>query len=209
MRRSFFCGLAVAVLALSVSSLNGCLQSKPTRFYVLHSMLDTRATTQSTASGQSVAIGIGPVKIPDYLDRPQMATRKGQSGLEYAEYDRWAEPLDKNLARAISGNLSVLLNTENVVSFPWPKSTQAIYQVIVEIIRLDSAGDGKVVLDARWTILSEGAEKQLLAKRSYIETPAPGAGCEPIATAMSTAVETLSREIASAIERLQSERPAS
>lgn len=172
-------------------------------------MLDTPASTQQAASGQSVTIGIGPVKIPDYLDRPQMATRKGQSGLEYAEFDRWAEPLDKNLARAISGNLSVLLGTENVVSFPWPKSTQAVYQVIVEIIRMDSAGDGKVVLDAHWTILSEGAEKQLLAKRSYIETPARGSGYEAVATATSTAVETLSRDIASAIERLQSERPAS
>lgn len=188
--------------------LSGCAQSKPTRFYVLHSMLDARTPTQGATQGEDVPIGVGPVKIPDYLDRPQMVARKGQSSLELAEFDKWAEPLDKNLTRAISGNLSVLLATESIVSFPWPKSTQARYQVTVDIIQLDSVPGGKVVLDARWMILCDGGDKVLVTKRSYIETPTSAAGYDGIALAMSAAVESLSREIASAIGTFRSERPA-
>jgi uncharacterized protein len=205
MRRSSFQGLAAVILLAALVFPGGCAQSKPTRFYVLHSMLDAR--TQAQHEGQDFLIGVGPVKIPDYLDRPQMITRKGQSNLELAEFDKWAEPLDRNLARSISGNLSVLLDTESIISFPWPKAAKPKYQVSVEIIRMDGVLGGKVVLDTRWMILSVDEEKALLTKRSFIETPTPTADYDGFALAMSTAVESLSREIASAIGMIRATAP--
>ena len=205
MWRSIVQGLAAVVLTTALVFSGGCAQSKPTRFYVIHSMLE--ASSPGQHEGQGIFFGVGPVKIPDYLDRPQMITRKGQSSLELAEFDKWTEPLDRNLTRAISGNLTVLLGTERIVSFPWPKAAKPKYQVMVEIVRMDGTLGGKIVLDARWLILSVDEEKALLSKGSFIETPVPTADYDGFALAVSTAVETLSREIASAIETILAANP--
>ena len=205
MRTSSFQWLAAVLMAATVAFTGGCAQSKPTRFYVIHSMLDARSPGQH--EGQDFFLAVGPVKIPNYLDRPQMVTRKGQSTLELAEFDNWAEPLDKNLSGAIAANLTVLLNTESIVSFPWPKAAKPKYQIMIEISRMDGTPGGKVVLDARWLILSVEEEKALLTRRSFIETPFPAADYDGFALAVSTAVETLSREIASALGAIRAAEP--
>ena len=205
MVRSSFLGFAAVILTVMLVFSGGCAQSKPTKFYVLHSMLDARTSAQ--LEGQDFFIGVGPVKIADYLDRPQMITRKGESSLELAEFDRWAEPLDRNLTRTISGNLTVLLHTENIISFPWPKAARPKYQVTIGVVRMDGMLGGKVVLDARWMILSVEEEKALLTKRSFIEIPTLTADYDGFALAMSTAVETLSREIASSIGAIRTTQP--
>jgi uncharacterized lipoprotein YmbA len=171
-------------------------------------MLDAHPQARTDAADRDVTVGVGPVKIPAYLDRPEIVTRTGQSSLQFADFDRWAEPLEKNLTRVIVANLTVLLGTENVTAFPWPKSTQAKYQVLMEIIQMDSLPGGRIALDVRWSIVTDSSEKVLFMKRSNIDVPAPSPGYEGIAMAMSTAVEVLSHEIATTIRTLQSEQPA-
>src|SRR4029453_19244050 len=53
----------------------GCFGSKPTRFYMLSTVAPAAATTLESA-GASRVIALGPVSIPDYVDRPQIVLRE-------------------------------------------------------------------------------------------------------------------------------------
>jgi uncharacterized lipoprotein YmbA len=73
---------------------------------------------------------VGPVTFPKYLDRPQIASRYE---LTFAEFERWAEPLNTNFTRAFTEHLARLIPTDRLVVFPWPRATPIDYQVTVEV----------------------------------------------------------------------------
>jgi len=194
--------LATILIVLTV--LGGCARTQATNYYILHS-LQNQASEGRTGMGTGPVIGVGPVKIPEYLNRPQIVTRSTSSNLQFADFDRWAEPLDKNIMRVVADNLSTLVPSERVFVFPWPKSMPAQYQVTIEIVHLEKAPDGKIMLDAGWNILGDGGEKLIVTKRSRLTVPVESAGFEGIASAESRAVEELSREIAAAVRSLPGE----
>ncbi len=185
--------------------LDGCAGSKPANFYMLRSIQNQGPEAGAVVTEQGLSIGVGPLKIPEYLDRPQMATRTTQNGLQFAEFDKWAEPLEKNLTRVLADNLATLLPSDRVSAYPWPDSIPVEYQVTVEVIHLEKMTDAKVILDASWNILGNGADKLLVMKRSKLTVPVQSTGFEAIASAQSRAVEDLSREIALAIRSLAHE----
>jgi uncharacterized lipoprotein YmbA len=149
---------------------------------------------------------VGPVKIPEYLDRPEMTTRSTPYSLQFAEFDKWAEPLEKSLARVLAENLSILLSTDRVVVFPWAGSVHVLYQVTVDVEQLEYTSDGKALLVAGWSVFGNDGGKLLAIKRSRIIVPVQSTGFEAIASAQSRAVGDMSREIAAGLESLPREQ---
>jgi hypothetical protein len=194
-----------AIFLLSSLLLCGCASKAP-NYYVLHSLQSEASVVKTARAENDLTIGVGPVKIPEYLDRPQMATRSTPDSLQFAEFDKWAEPLDKNLARVIAEDLSILLSTDGVVIFPWPGSVHVQYQVTVDIAQMDYTPDGKALLFAGWSIFGNNGGKLLVIRRSRIIVPVQSAGFEAIASAQSRAVGDMSREIAECIESLSREQ---
>src|SRR4029077_20509436 len=45
------------------------------RFYVLTPLAVTDPTSSATPPGRRMALGLGPVNVPSYLDRPEIVTR--------------------------------------------------------------------------------------------------------------------------------------
>jgi uncharacterized lipoprotein YmbA len=150
----------------------------------------------------AVAIGVGPVAIPEYLNRGQIVTRTGENQLELAEFDRWAEPLQKNLARVLALNFSTLLSTDRVALHPWNRSTPMDYQVIVDVGRFEAGEDGTTSLLARWSIVDGADRKILRVRKSSLSEPIANGDYEATVASMSRAVAALSREIAEAIRDL-------
>jgi len=145
------------------------------------------------------------VKIPEYLDRPQIATKSTPNSIQFAEFDKWAESLEKNLTSVLADNLSVMVPSDRVCVYPWQKCMMVRYQVTLDIVHFETMPDGKILLDARWNILGNDGEKLLAMKRSRLILPVKSEGFEGIASAESHAVEALSREIALAINSLPSQ----
>jgi len=191
-----------AIALVTMMLIGGCGGSKAANYYILHSIENPGPEARESGREQEPAIGVGPVKIPDYLDRPQMATRSSNNSLQFAEFDRWAEPLEKNLTRVLADNLSVLVPSESVRVFPWAKAMPVQYQVTLEVMQLEKISDEKVILDARWNILGNNGEKLLVSRRSKLVLPVESAGFEGTASAESRAVEALGREIAAEIRSL-------
>ncbi len=177
----------------------GCSRSKPARFYVLAPLSRSEVSKEKTLADRSDVIGIGPVELPEYIDRPQMVIRLSDQRLELAEFDRWAEPLKASFPRTVAENLSTLLSTEGVVNLPSKSVTALSHRIAVEVIRFDGSPGESATLIARWTILNaEGKDIVPLTRSEYIvETQAPG--FEGLAKAMSKAVADLCREIATAM----------
>ena len=194
-----------AISLLSLLLLCGCTSKSP-NYYVLHSLQSEAPNVRVTKSESDLTIGVGPVKIPEYLDRPEMTTRSSPDSLQFAEFDKWAEPLEKNLARVLAENLSILLSTDRVVVFPWPGSMHVLYQVTVDVAQMEYAPDGKALLVAGWSVFGNDGQKLLAIKRSRIIVPVQSTGFEAIAAAQSRAVGDMSREIAACIESLPRER---
>jgi uncharacterized lipoprotein YmbA len=150
---------------------------------------------------RDLTIGLGPVTLPPYLDRPQIVTRASQTRLDLAEFDQWVAPLQDTVARVLAENLSLLIPTDRVLLHPWPRAADIDYQAIIDITRFDGTTGGEAVLTARWSIV--GADgKELMLRKAHFSTPAEGQDYEATVTAMSRTLEALSRDIAATIQTI-------
>jgi len=157
----------------------------------------------ATVAAQSPVVGVGPITLPKYLDRPQIVTRVGRHQLAIGEFDRWAEPLQDNISRVLAENLARLVPTDHILLHPWPRSATVDYQVSMEVLQFDGWLGGESTLLARWSIL-DGAERELFNRMVHLHAPSGGQGYEAMVVVMNQMIETLSRDIATAIQRLAS-----
>jgi uncharacterized lipoprotein YmbA len=186
----------LAMLSLAILLLGGCGSTPPTRFYVLPPLTD--AAPLAPASKRELTIGLGPVTLPPYLDRPQIVTRASRVKLDLGEFDQWAASLQDGVVRVLAENLSQLIATERVVLHPWPRTTVLDYQVTVEVIQFDADSRGEVVLAARWQILTAN-EKELVMRTSRLTAAAGSHEYEAMVMAMGRTLDALSREIAATL----------
>ena len=188
------------VLEVLVIILLGCSHSASTRYFDLGTLPERGVPERRDACD---SIGIGPVKIPEYLDRSGIVTRLTSHELMVAEFNKWAEPLEENLPRVLAENLSSLLCTKTVLIFPWKGSIPLDYRIYVDVIRMDGKLGESAVLDVSWTIMG-GAEKKgvLVMERSSYKEPAGGPDHGDYVAAQSRNVAALSRDIANAIGSL-------
>lgn len=191
-------GFSVVLLSASLVLLAGC-SSPATRFYVL----SARPTQAPMNLGQEVAIGVGPVELPDYLDRPQIVTRSGQNELKLADFDHWGESLKDNTTEVLAENLAALLGSKKISLYPWKRSTWVNYQVTVKIIRFDRTETGETVLFTRWSILNNEG-KEVYSHESRYSENASGQGYANTVAAMDQVLAQFSREVATAIYALKS-----
>jgi hypothetical protein len=197
------------VFALIAMALAGCAGSEPSNYYLLSALPAPETPIRATPSDQ-LAVGVGPVTLPMYLDRPQLVTRASPNRLDLAEFNRWAEPLQDMFPRTLAENLSALIGTDLVYVLPRRRVPELDYQVAVEVFRFDRSADGEVKLLARWTISTNEQAATLLTRRTMITEPtSPGSSPEDVIVALSRAVETLGREIARDLQGLDGQASTS
>jgi uncharacterized lipoprotein YmbA len=183
--------------------LAGCGGTQPVQFYTLSSLNGTQKPSPDLSVGKEVAIGVGPVELPELLNKPQIVTRTGSHKLHVDEFHRWGSPLDEDFTSVLAENLSTLLGTDRVATFPWGGHFQPTYRVVMNVQRFDGQPGGYVTLSATWTVLGRDAY-ELATIRSVIEEQASGGGYESLVSAKSNALSILSREIAEEIRRIKS-----
>ena len=66
---------AICIVGLCAAVSSGCGSTAPSRFYLLTPMVDS--TDARPAHEQGLVLGIGPVQLPEYVNRPQIVTRVG------------------------------------------------------------------------------------------------------------------------------------
>ena len=180
--------------------LAGCGSTPPTAFYTLSPLSLPLPTAQTGVSRSDVTIGVGPVTLPEFLDRPQIVTRTTANRLDVDEFHRWGGSLQEDFARVLVENLSRLLATNRVSVYPNPEPLDLRYRIVIDIQQFDGRLGEGVTLNAIWTLLDEKAGKPSLTRRFEYQTPAASADYEGLVAAHSAALEAFSRELADALQ---------
>lgn len=188
----------VIFMLLAAIFLWGCASPSP-HFYTLSPTQD-QVITRGASTGQKTVIGLGPVKMAEYLDSSKIVTRPGDNQVIKAEFDRWAGPLRNNFMNVLAENLGSLLPTAQIELFPWRAPEPVDYQVILDVSRYDGRLGDAARLDSRWSIFKGQESKLIKAHRSSITEPVTGPDYGDLVAAQSRALGQLSREIAQAIK---------
>jgi uncharacterized lipoprotein YmbA len=178
----------VAVLAA------GCA-TPASRFYTL--------STTPAPAGIPVAysVAVGPVTIPSVIDRPQIVVSTSPNQVQLDEFNRWASPLQSNIARVVADNLASILGTARVSLFPQTMSAAADYRAAVQVQRFDTAPGDAASLEALWTV-TRAKDGTTQTGRTSVRESSPSGGYDGVAAAHSRALARLSRDIADAIQAM-------
>ena len=198
-------------VGLLVVLLAGCASSPPSSFYQLSPFQKSDSITSDASRKQDLIIAIGPVRIPDYLDRPQIVTRTGENELTLSEFHRWAGSLESDVVRVLAENLSELLAGDHFHIVRWTpyqeSQLSASYGVEVLMERFEGTRGESVLLKAHWAISAHG-KNVLLRRESLINEQVQGDSYDAVVAAMSRALERLSQDITGGIRSvLQEEHP--
>ena len=202
MRMRFF--KLSATVFLIATLLSGCRSSaSPVEFYTLSPLFAATDKANPTAAAPNVAVGVGPVEIPQVLDRPQIVTRTGPNKLMLDEFHRWAGPLQADFARVLAENIALLLGIDHVAVYPWEVSFAPDYRVALDIRSFEGQWGKNVLLDVIWRVTDRTGAKTMAVKKSVITEPLSTADYDALVAAQSQAIARLSREIVQEIRDLQ------
>lgn len=198
-------GLSILILAVLIAG--GCSLLNPgpqpkTRFYMLSSLASSGKAVQPLATLPQVALGIGPIRLPEYLDRRNIIVRNSRNEFELAEDSQWTEPMGDTVSRVLADNLSVLLGTYRITQFPWRSSMPVGYQLTIQVAQFDGVLGAQAVLRAHWQVFTGDGKKLLDSGYSVFGEKSEDKSIDALVTAQSRAAESFSREVAAAILRL-------
>lgn len=201
--------LTSAVVLAVVLAFSGCLgpsKTPATRYYVLNSLYSAENKTPPVVILKNASVGVGPVKLSQVLDRPQIIIRTSLNEIRVVDLERWAGPLNENIINVLVSNLSALLSTVKVLKFPWNPKIPVDYQIVMDITRFDGMPGGDVILRARWGILSEKDDNVLSERNLNLTESIGGDTIADMVSAQSRLVAKLSHEIAEEIKQLEEKK---
>jgi len=146
---------ALVISVVTVAFLSGCTSATKApvlKYYVLNS-LDANTSLVEKKEGKLLSVEVASLRIPQYLERPQIVTRKSGSRLKVAEYHQWGGGLRKSLMRVLAANLSKLLATPNIAISPYVPPEPSDYLVELEILQFERDSQGRVILSVQWRLL--------------------------------------------------------
>jgi uncharacterized lipoprotein YmbA len=191
---------AFAIPCAFVILVAGCASTPASRFYTLS------AAPGPAATPSALSVVVGPVSVPAVVDRPEIVVTTGPNQVRPEEFNRWASPLQSNIARAVAENLVALLGTPRVTLFPQTVSADADYRVAIEVQRFDSTPGESAMLDAVWTVRrTKGSRTE--TGRTTVREAVQEKGYDALAAAHSRAVARLSQDIADAVRALDRSGP--
>ena len=179
--------VSIALMTLAA----GC-STAPSRFYSLSS-----TSTADGAAATPASVMVGPVTIPASVDQPEFVVQVAPNRVEVDEFNRWVSPLDDGIARAVAGDLVVLLGTPDVASSQLANFTPD-YRVTIDVQRFETNRGQGVTVEAVWTVrkTTSGATR---SGRTVASETVQGQGYDALAAAHSQAIAKMSGDIAAAI----------
>jgi uncharacterized protein len=184
-----------------VALLVGCSTSPPAQFYTL--------TPEPFVAGDAVAsaafahpIAVGPVAVPEVVNRPQFVVRDGPNRVTVLEGQRWAEPLKSGIAEAVASYLSRDLNGARVTPMTQSAANDAQFDVALDVQRFEMIVGDAAVIEVVWTIKRRDASAAPMLGRSNVREPAQTSSdpssnpYDALVAAQVRALASVSRDIA-------------
>ncbi|WP_020161501.1 PqiC family protein [Methylobacter marinus] len=186
------------LLPVLLLSLAAC-SSSPSQFFMLEPLSEAESIGPAIAAPKPAVI-LASVRIPYYVDRPQIVTAAGKNAYRLSELNRWAESLDHNIRRVLTQNLTLLVPAEVRSSDTSNRSERATFRVSVTILEFHADAQGQAGLTAQWRI-ARGDGVTMSRQVSYTE-PASTSDYPIIVAALNECLNRLSRDLAAELRRL-------
>lgn len=191
--------LAFASLVLPA----GCSSGPATRLYTLAAVAEAPpagAKDPAPGAARPVTLVISDLRLPQYLDRPQIVTRGSDNRLRITEHQQWGGNLRDDMTRVLTENLGRQLPGDRVLAAPTHIALQPDYRIEVEVRRFEREANGPVKLAARWWI-SRGSDGVLLAspEASFTGPSVDADAYEALVGSMSAVFGDLAQAIAHSI----------
>ncbi len=193
--------LKIASLLAGPALIAGCASSPASSFYILSPLPEAKVRQGTLVEGK-ISLGIGPIALPDYMDRPQMVSGVGAQRIEVDEYQRWGGSLRADIANTLGENLAHLLGTSRVVIMPAEVKLPVQYRLVVNILRFDADNQGQALLKVRWAIIDPNAEVALAMRESAYRQAFDQGDQDAQVAALSATLGDFSREVADTIRGL-------
>lgn len=188
------------IIVITISLLSACGSTPPSNFYRLN------AIASDIPSQNSPVLGIGPVTIPEYLNRTEIVLASDSNKLKLQDYDRWAERLDEGITRVVAINLASLVDTHRVARFPWRRHEVPDYGIRVAVVQFD-ARENYATLNIEWTLTSPKTNEVIQQKLSMYRQEAVLTEAENVAAVFSQLLLDFSNEVAMTINKLENKTP--
>ena len=178
-------------LLVPLLALAACVGSTPpARFYSLEPLAAADAPVGAVAN-----LAIGPISLPDGIDRGQMVTRLSPFEVQVDEFARWAEPLDQAIGRVLGRNLGALLDAQWVAMVPGDGTPKDAVRVSVQVLKFEADAKGST-LEARWQVWRGAPGDPIATRKSTCVAERKGEDAASVAAAMSENLAQLAREVA-------------
>ena len=202
----------------------GCVStSAPSRFFTLNSLAEgsdtagrspvrdqmsfgfqPQAPSQARSPEQAMVVAVGPLTIPDSVNRSEIVTADGAHQMTIHDFERWAGPLDKKVLRVLTDDLDTKLASDRFTVVVWNPSSQvnieARYRVMVEVTRFELSREpgGAAHFDADWVLYGR-QDKVLAMRQTHRRAPVTGTNVKVLVAAMSQCIMDFSGEVAETI----------
>ena len=182
--------------------LAACGSSPKTDFYMLNA--DQGSVMQSANLSTGPSVGVWQVDIPDLLDRSEIVTRDNPFKITMADFSWWASNLSENMTLLMVTKLSQHLQSNRVVTSPWPSYRKNDYQVITRVERFDGELGGEVVLRGLWSLLDGDGTKELSRQVFEFKVNTVDLTYQEMVAAMSRLTVQLAQQLVDGIIDLES-----
>lgn len=182
--------------ALAVLLLAGCSSAKP-RYYTLQA--PSPAASSGVADSAQPAVLVGPVNLPEAVDRSQFVLRTGANTVDISDAHRWAEPLKSQIARVLIAQLSQQLGERRVAALGMSAVGEQDLRVMLDIQSFESSLTDGAAIEVRWTL--SRAKGKAVNGRSVAREALDGEGYQALAAAHGRALARISRDIAAAVRQ--------
>lgn len=188
-----------ALLSCLLAPLTGCIggSTPPSNFYLLEP-INPSVNSASDVSAKPL-IALGPVRIPRYVDRPQIVTASGRNAYQLSELNRWAESLDGNISRVLAQNLSNLAPVDVVLVDSSLRARQAQMRVSVNILEFHVNPQDQAGLTAQLQIIR--GEDMLLRRQVSYRSPASSTDYPVMVAALNDCLNRMSQELAALLQQ--------
>ena len=195
--------IKILLLSFLLVPLAGCIGGKtpPSSFYLLEPISES-GSPASEKIGRTL-VALGPVRVPRYVDRPQIVSATAKNAYHVSELHRWAESLDDNISRVLVQNLSSLAPADVVLTHTSNRARQAQLRISVNILEFHVDPQGQAALTAQWQIT--GGDELKASRQVSYRSPASTTDYAVMVAALNDCLNRMSRDLAASLQQVIAE----
>ena len=182
------------LIVVSLSVFIGCSiggKSSPSHFY----MLGPQIENTNNQNINEISMGVGPIVIPGYIDRPQIVTKTETAELHLSEFDRWAEPMGSMFTRTLAHNIKILTGSHQIHSHPWPPRSEFQYQITANVMNFENNENGDALLIVHWKLINKNEDSEIQTILSEYRASANNSGYAARVAALNDTLAQFAQEI--------------